>query len=363
MKSGGAVVSMVAVAALLVFCSDDEEQGAVGDYKLQLDGISENVTIGTQLDVSAQIVADGKTVGEGDAAVATVLLVIKCGEHEIDKQEKKAAKGKVNFDTIKVEGENFDGSCTATLSAKIAGQDVSDTLEFEVGIEAMIALPEPDQNQDGDELPTARTQAVVGQAFSIVSKVDLKVQPDELCNRKLTLIYYDAKKNTVREVLTAGEVIKPVKGRISGLAVVKLDASVKLSECVDKQGGSKNTQGSDPTSITVAVSPGFAKGLKINLIEATTVPQLAGASLSGQGGKIKLDWSKAENFTSQGAQVFFNSVTEGNEWSRYSGDDITWGASAGESVSVLAYDLPVKALVKVNLDDRGAAHWLYFYKK
>ena len=77
--------------------------------------------------------------------------------------------------------------------------------------------------------PTAPDTAIVGREFVVASPVDLKVQPNELCYGNLALIYYDAQNNKVREVLTAGETFKPVKGVIAGLALVKVRANVKVS--------------------------------------------------------------------------------------------------------------------------------------
>ena len=349
-------VSTVCIAAMmLVFCSDDENgDDAKSKYELQLDGIANRVTVGTDLNISVQIMAGDELVS--DDASTKVALVIKCGTNEVAKQEKTAVKGKASFDAIKISGDNFKGDCVVTVSAKLHGKNISKTHEFKVGDEAVITLPKPPPQDSDDEVyvpPTAPNTAIVGREFIIASTVDLKVQPNDLCDRKLALIYYDASNNTVREILTAGETIKSVDGVASGLAIVKIDNSWNVSNCVSKS--DKNA----PPSITIAVSPGFPKGLRLEVTQLT--PPSLPASLSNKSNKIKLEWSSGATGFDNGADIFFNNATEGNEWTRYSGTPNWKKNSGGDANSTLDYALPVKALLHVKPSgERKVSHWLYF---
>ena len=227
------------------------------------------------------------------------------------------------------------------------------------GATAPITLPPlpsgTNPSDGGDTIPTVGMQSIVGRTVSVISPVALKVQPNDLCKNNLVLIYYDAQNNMVREVLTAGEHIAPVNGVVSGLVLVKAQADVDVaSVCQNKDDKSL------PPSVVVAALPGFPKGLRLPVAAADNEPSLGSALLSDEGGKIKLSWSAANDFDG-GAEVFFNSNTEGNTWTQHSGN-LSWDATGGEVISTLDYTLPVKALVKVSFSD-GGTHWLYFSQR
>ena len=366
-------VGLVTIASSLLVCcifkgGEGEEGGNVSDskYKLKIGGVGTHVTTSTELKATVEIMHDNQLVSEGDVASSKVTLTIKCGDNQVAEQKDKAATaGKVVFDAIKVEGDNFTGDCTLTVSAKPAGEDVSTEHKFKVSDQAVITLPEPTTN-DEDELPTAPNTALVGRPFVVPSTAaTLKVQPNELCDGALVLVYYNESNKTVREVLTAGEAVKPVKGVVSGLAVVKAKANVDLEKkCKSEDADDKDDKDEEeedeepPPSIVVAISPGFPKGLRLKISEASDAPSLANASLSDDNG-LKLSWSTATGFD-DGADVFFNNRTEGNEWTRHS-DTLEW-SNASKAISTLDYVEPVKALVKVNLSGDGGDHWLYFRK-
>ena len=361
MRSVYAVGFVVVAAAMLVFCNDDksDESGSESEYKLKADGIGANVVTNTELKVTTEIMQSDKLVNEGDVATTEVSLEIKCADNQVATQDKAATEGKATFDAIKVEGDKFTGDCTLTVSAKIAGKDVSAEHNFKVVDEAVITLPDLPSDNNGDDSnggvyvpPTAPDTAIVGRSFVIPSTVDLKVQPNAMCKGNLALAYYDAENNKVREVLTAGENIKPVNGVISGLIVIKTRADVEIADVCQDKGDM-----SIPPSIVVAVSPGFPQGLRLKVNEAANAPALESASLLDDGGKIKLSWSATNGFEGD-AKVFFNNATEGNEWIQHT-SSVAWGTDK-EAVSTLAYDVPVKALVMV--DYAGSKHWLYFSK-
>ena len=361
MQSVYAFGFVVVTAAMLAFCNgdDSDESGNESEYKLKIGGIEATVVTNTELQVAAEIMHDDKLVNEGDVATTEVSLEIKCTDHQIVTQDKAATEGKATFDAIKVEGDKFTGDCTLTVSAKIAGKDVSAEHNFKVVDEAVITLPDPRSDNNGDDSnggvyvpPIAPDTAIVGRSFVVASPVDLKVQPNAMCEGNLALVYYDVENNEVREVLTAGENIKSVNGVVSGLAVIKRRADVKVEDaCQDKDDKSL------PPSIVVAVSPGFPQGLRLKISETANSPALEDASLLDDGGKIKLSWSTVSGFES-GAEVFFNNKVEGNEWTRHT-SNVAWDADK-EVVSALAYEVPVKALVMV--DYAGSKHWLYFSK-
>lgn len=351
-------VGLVVIAALaLVFCDDDDDSDGVGnksgstpEYALKISGIGAAITAGTEVKVTAKITQDGKAVTEGNVTTTEVSLHIKCGNNEVAKQENKsAAAGKVQFDAIKVEGDNFTGDCTLTVSAEINKKDISAEQKFKIVDEAVITLPDPSTS---GKLPTTPDTAIVGMPFIIPSTADiLKIQPNELCKGALVLVYYDAINKTVREVLTAGEAVKPVKGIVSGLAVVKAQADVDLGNACKK---------GDTSSIVLAISPGFPTGLRLKIAEASDAPSLD-ASLAAAENGIEMSWATATGFDG-GADIFFNNKAEGNEWTHYSGTP-NWAASGGDAYSSLAYVLPVKALVKVKPHgERKVPHWLYFMK-
>lgn len=362
MRSAATIVAVFVAAVFLVFCGDDKNgDGAESGYKLELEGIASKVALDTTLNISVQIMAGNKLITKGDSAQAKVSLLIVCGDNEIAKQEKAAVEGKASFAAIKVEGDNFKGDCTATASAKLAGKDVSAAHEFTVSLHTVVTLPDKKPTNGDEEYvpPTADEPVPVGRPFDIPSAVDLKVQPNDLCKDKdghnrLALIYYDASNNRVSAVLTAGETIKAGDGVVSGLAVVKLDPGLDIATCI--------SEGSSVPSITLAVSPKFPKGLRLKIVVADNPPSLTppntSTPLSSDSDKIKLSWEKDKlKGFANGAEIFFNNVTEGNEWTRYSGTP-NWGES-GSATSTLAYDLPVKALVRVKLSS-GGMHWLYF---
>lgn len=344
-------------ATLLVFCEGDDgdngqKSGSETEYNLKLDGIGAHVLTDTELKFTVEIRHDDALIDTGDVATTKLSLEIKCGEHQVALQEDMpATAGKVEFDTVRVEGEHFTGSCTAHVVAKIDGKDVSVEHEFRVGPEVAVMLPSA-PTEDGEYVsPTADSAVVVGRPFMIISSRDLKVQPNEMCKGNLVLVYYDAKNNTAREVLTAGETIKSVDGAVAGLAVVKVRAEVNVADAC--------TSTNEPASIVLAVSPGLPKGFRLEISEATDAPSLAGASLSDDSGKIKLDWTSVQNF-SGGAEVFFNNATEGNEWTRHSDAALQW-SNNGNVTSTLDYTLPVRALVKAVLSG-GGVHLLLFSK-
>ena len=361
MRSVYAVGFVVIAAAMLVFCDgNNDKSGSESEYKLKIVGIGAKVVSNTKLKVTAEIMHNNKLVSEGDVATTNVLLEINCAEHQVATQEKAAVDGKAVFTAINVEGDKFINNCRAIVSAKIAGKNVSDEHEFEVGNNAVIRLPDtPSVDSNGDNgnddsyIPIASDTAVVGRSFVIPSSADLKVQPDELCNGNLFLLYYDANSEKVREVLTAGETIKSNNGMVSGLVVVKAQENVEIANVCQS-----DSDESLPPSIVVAVSPGFPQGLRVKVSEAASTPSLDSVFLFDKDGKIGLRWSAPNGFE-DGAEVFFNNQTEGNEWTRYA-NNITWDKDSDKDVIVssLDYDEPVKALIMVEY--KGSKHWLYF---
>lgn len=365
MRSIQMIGVVLLAGASLVFCGDDGKKGgSESKYKLKLSGLGANVTAGTDITVTVKITHDDETVTEGDVASTELTLHIECGDHEVAKQEDKAAdKGEVKFDAIMVEGDKFTGECTLTVSGKIAGEDVEKKSDFTVSDNALITIGDLD---DGATIPNV---AIVGRPFSfIVESTEkwVKVQPNELCGvkpgekPKLLLIYYDTKTESWREVLTDGASIKPVKGVVSGLAAVKASSDVDVAQvCKD------NKNADDPPSIEIDVSGDqrlelkLKKGLRLKIMEASDTPSLGNATLDDQGGKLKLSWTTLSGFEG-GAELFFNNATEGNEWTQH--DSVTWKDN-GSVVSELDYEAPVKVLIKVEpTGSRKVSHWLYFSK-
>ena len=339
-------VGLVAVSSLLlIFCGDDDDGkkgGSGSEHTLKIGGIGTHVTTSTELKVTAEIMHDTSLVDKGDVASSKVTLTIKCGDNQVAEQKGKAAEaGKVVFDTIRVEGEHFTGSCTAFVHTKIANKDVRAEYKFNVGTEEdagnnkLAACP--------SDKPTLPAQLVIGESLDITSTVTLKVQPNNMCDGSVALIYYDAVHNEVREVLTAGEVIKPISGKVSGLAIVQVESTLACKDV--------------PPSVNLAVSPCFEGGETIAVAGAPNAPSLDEANFSDDNGKIKLSWSGAQNF-SGGAEVFFNNAAEGNEWTRHSDGALQWHNNSNVT-SMLDYTLPVRALVKVAYSG-GEVHWLYF---
>lgn len=360
MRSIQMIGVVLLAGASLVFCGDDgkkgKKSGSESKYKLKISGLSENEATGAELNVKLTITSDNKPVTEGDVASTELTLLIECGKHEVAKQEDKAAdKGEVKFDPISIEGDKFTGDCTLTVSGKIAGEDVEVKQNFSVSANANITLPKPSES---DPLPTASSAVIVGRpfTFNVDSADKLKVQPqthEGLCKGNLLLIYYDG--TTVREVLTAGETIKPKNKVVSGLAVVKVSPDVKVAQaCKDDKDASSSP------SIELTASPNLLKGMQLPVNEASDTPSLGNATLENDNDKIKLSWTTVEGFEG-GADVFFNNALEGNEWTKHS-PDVTWNAS-GSVVSTLAYELPVKVLIKVKATGaRKVPHWLFFIK-
>ena len=376
------LAGLMAIAAImLVFCGDDgddgdkpavEDAGSGSGYALKIGGIATHATKGTDLKVTVDIMYNDKLATEGAVASTKVSLAIKCGDDEVAEQKDVAAKaGKVEFAAIKTEDAKFAGDCTLTLKAKLAGEDVKIEHKFNFVAEDVLVLPDPptDGGDDDDYVPPVLSSvATVGRPFIVPSAAaTLKVQPDSLCKGNLVLIYYNDSNKTVREVLTAGETIKPVKGAVSGLAVVKARPDVDVAKaCEDEDAEQKRKDKKEdeilPPSIVIAISPGFPKGLRLEVKDASDAASLIGnAFSSGNNSKMKFTWTDLSGFEG-GAGIFFNNKTEGNEWTKHSGN-ITWTKSSGTAgvTSTLAYVLPVKALIQVKpTGNRAVPHWLYF---
>jgi len=355
MRSVWMVSAVLLAGASLVFCGDDgpsKKSGSESEHKLKVSGLSEKEATGAELNVTVEITHDNKKVTEGDVASTKLSLHIKCGEHEVHKQENKAAEdGEVTFDPIPIEGDKFTGDCTLTVSGKIEGEDVKYEKNFKVSATANVTLPKASES---DPLPTASSAVIVGRPFSfevVESSKFLKVQPQSregLCKGNLLLIYYDG--TTVREVLTAGESIKPVDRVVSGLAVVKVTPDVNIAQSC------KGENASLPPSIELTASPNLLKGMRLPVNEASGTPSLGNATLAkNAGGRLKLSWGTRSGFEGD-AELFFNNATEGNEWTKHgsvTGDN-------GSVTSTLAYAAPVRVLIKVKTGESTPPHWLYF---
>ena len=346
-------------ATLLVFCGDDEDDkdASVADkppvsksgYSLKVSGVGSSVATGTYMHVVAEIMQNSKLVDNGDVATTKATLVIKCGDNQVAEQKDKAATaGKVKFDAIKVEGDNFTGDCKLTVSAKPAGEDVSAERKFKVKKSNVRDLPKC----AGSNKPSLPTSIVVGEPFEIESSVEVKVQPNSLCRDKdtsannLALIHYDTASKLVREVLSAGVALKPTSGKISGLALVQVKSGDLSAIC------------SEGLSVNISVMPCSADGVGIDITAASNPPSLSDVGLSEKGGKIKMNWKRANGFSS--GELFFNNVTEGNEWTHYNKTLNLKTDQGGDADSTLDYALPVRALMRAVLS--GGAHWLFFKK-
>ena len=348
-------ILMLTAAVFLVYCGDDDDDKAGGGsstYTLKIGGIGTQVTIGTDLNVTTDIMQGNEAITAGDIASSKVSLAIECGQHKVAEQKDKAATaGKVAFDAITVQGDNFTGNCTATVSSNIGGKAVSVTHTFEVTAKSVIQLP----SQSNGGTPITDTAAIVGRPFSIAANGNLKIQPDELCDSNLALIYYDAQNNSVREVHSGGENIAPEGGAVSGLALVKVGQGDIAQVCKDPSDSSL------PPSILISVMPGFPAGLRMKVSEASDAPTLT-ATLIDEGGKVALQASAAAGFDG-GADIFFN-ASMGNRWTKHTGT-IDWTAASVKVVSSLDYPSRpqplIKALVMVKPHGtRQVSHWLYY---
>lgn len=358
MRSVWTISAVLLAGASLVFCGDDntsKKSGSESEHKLKVSGLSEKEATGAELNVTVEITHDNKKVTEGDVASTELSLHIKCGEHEVHKQENKAAKdGEVTFDPVPIEGDKFTGECTLTVSGKIAGEDVKYEKTFKVSATANVTLPTASES---DPLPTASSAVIVGRpfTFNVDSDDKLKVQPqtrEGLCKGNLLLIYYNDKTKTVKEVLTNGEAIKPVDKVVSGLAVVKVTSDVNIAQACK---GEKNA--SLPPSIELTASPNLLKGMRLPVNEASDTPSLGNATLANAGNKLKLSWGTRSGFEGD-AELFFNNATEGNEWTQHG--SVT--EDNGSVTSTLAYTAPVRVLIKVKTGESTPPHWLYFSK-
>ena len=307
---------------MLVACDEETDSSASGDedtdnatnYSLKLSGISEQEDRGNKLNIKVEILKNDQLVEDGKIAESEITLAIKCGEHEIgEKQKKNATEGKVAFDEIEISGEKFNGKCSATVSATIDGENISDNSEFTVS-----ELPQ------SPELTIADGGITVGQLISIdvesgfSGKVKVQPQEFEKC-RGYFLIYNDG--NRLTEVLTNGVVIPAKNGKLEGLVLIK-----------------KNND--SPTC------NGFVLVVGKNSYPQKTIsgdnPNFDG-NLQASNGKLSLAYSGTPPMV-----IFFNTAEEGNLWTKYNGE------MSSPAVSDINYSRSSNAaLVKT---DRG---WSY----
>lgn len=336
-----------AVAVFLTSCG-----GRSSKYTLKIGGIGAHATKGTDIRITAKIMQGGKTVVKGSVASSKVSLEISCNQNKITEQKnKQAAAGEVAFDAVRVQGNNFTGNCILKLNANIGGKAVSVTHAFKITAKPIINLPP--STSDGS-IPITDNSAVIGRPFALAASGKLKIQPDELCNGSLVLVYHDAQADTVREVNTGGESIMPVDGKVSGLALVKVGGDI-----ADCKAPNSNA---DP-SIVISVVPSHPAGLRLKISEASDSPAL-NATVADASGRVALKSPTPASGFDNGASIFFN-ASKANRWTKHN-RAVNW-SSAVNIVSDLSYpsdgtgETPAKALIIVKPHgERESDHFLYY---
>ena len=249
---------LLCLLLLLVACDDEEDSSAssgdendnpVQSYSLKVSVSSEEVYRDSKLTVTAEILNDDQLVKEGAIAESEIALVIICGKHNIGKERKKnSTKGKVSFADIEVSGENFNGKCSATVSATIDGENISDSSDFTVSEPPPpppnTSLSPSEKLQDPPEL-TIADRITVGQPINISVPTSfsggVKIQPriavpppppseegeetdgsTKACPNYF-LIHHDG--NRLTEVLTNGVVITANNGKLEGLVLISKGSS------------------------------------------------------------------------------------------------------------------------------------------
>lgn len=307
---------------MLVACDDNNSSSSGNDdsnnttqYSLKLSGINEQVARGDKLKITAEILENDQLVKEGSIAESEITLAIRCGEHNIgEKQKKNATEGKATFAEIEISGEKFNGKCSATVSATIDDENISDDSEFTV---SESKLPPPPELTIADSITVGQPITInVDSGFS--GKVKVQPQEFEKCSGYF-LIHHNGDQLT--QLLTDGVAITANNGKLEGVVLIK-----------------KNNDSSTCNGFALVV--GKKSYLQKN-IEGDN-PSFSG-NLQASNGKLSLAYSGTSP-----AVIFFNTAEEGNLWTKYNGE------MSSPAVSTLNHSSSSNAaLVKT---DRG---WSY----
>ena len=310
------------LVGVLVACDEESDSSSSGDeetanesnYSLKISGINKQVYRGDKLDITAEILENDVLVKEGSIAENEITLVIKCGKHNIgEKQNKNSTAGKATFATVEISGKNFKGQCSATVSATIEGEDLSDDSDFKVSDRP---LPPPNTSlPDAEILPpppelTITDRIEVGQPITIgvpsgfegkKVKIQPRLAPHEEGQENdgsakpcpnYFLVHHNG--NQLTEVLTNGVVITANNGKLEGLVLIKKNR--EPSNCKLTLATTDKNREHQPKTIT-GDNPNFR------------------GNLQESNGKLSLTYSRTAP-----AVIFFNTDEEGNLWTKHSGE-------------------------------------------
>lgn len=105
-------------------------------YKLEISGVTKNINAGAILNLSVQIKKDGRELSD---AAFEVLLQIVCDTHQYDVKQAVDAKGIADFDAFTLD-HSWNGNCTATATASVAGQALRESTTFTIAAAVMLEL-------------------------------------------------------------------------------------------------------------------------------------------------------------------------------------------------------------------------------
>lgn len=129
----GLVIVMV---LLLNACKDEKSKakaqlaadraGSLPSYTLEIHGIVDNITVGTAIEARAQIKEDGQRLRDAQLKIA---LTIVCGARKHTTQRAVNSRGIATF-TAFTPDNSWVGDCTATATAKVDKQDLTQSASF-----------------------------------------------------------------------------------------------------------------------------------------------------------------------------------------------------------------------------------------
>lgn len=291
--------------AMLVACADDTNNSSnsgSGDNppangadpceeSFEVSKLAKTVHYGSKLAIDVKSAEEDEDI--------EVSLAITCGNHKVVDKNQKTTNGKATFADIAVSGDNFVGQCKASVTAKICSANLKEDRVFTVvkppantSLPPAKPLPPPPELTIGD--------VAVGQPIDIAVPADfsgrVKIQPQwpnpKEC-RGYFLVHNDG--DRLIQVLTGGVTITASNNKLEGLVLIK------------KNNASRTCAGltlttTDDESYPLTIGAGNNRGFNGNLSRGRQ--------------KLTLNWSSGPS----PVVIFFTTASEGNLWTKYTGE-------------------------------------------